>query len=84
MLALKNTTRAQRLYKPVARMMSVRKARRRVLMWSIMTLVGAVLTIATATTWSTVLFTGVFLGLMWRLVCWQDIVQQKWEREHTL
>lgn len=84
MLALKNATRAQRLYKPVARVMSIRRARHRVLTWSIMTVVAAIITMATATTWSMILFTGVFLGLMWRLVCWQDIVQQKWEREHIL
>jgi hypothetical protein len=84
LLALKNTNRAMRLYRPVARMQSVRRARRRVWVWSIMMLAAAAVTLTVATGWSMVLFTLVFLGLMWRLVCWQDIAQRRWEREHSL
>ena len=84
MLALKNTNRAMRLYRPVARMQSVRRARRRVWVWSIMMLAAAAVTLTTATGWSMGLFVITFLGLTYRLVCWQDTAQRRWEREHTL
>jgi len=84
LLALKNTTRAQRLYQPVARRQSVRKARQRVWAWSIIALVATVVVINYPEIWVMWLFTVIIAVLMYKLVAWQDVAQRRWEREHTL
>jgi len=84
MLALKNTNRAMRLYRPVARLQSVRKARRRVWAWSIIVVLLSALYLGVPAWWSMALFVWAFLVLTYRLVGWQDVAQRRWEREHTL
>jgi hypothetical protein len=84
LLALKNTNRAMRLYRPVARLQSVRRARRRVWAWSIMLVVASLLYLGLPAWWSMGIFVITFLGLTYRLVGWQDMIQRRWEREHTL
>lgn len=84
MLALKNTNRAMRLYRPVARLQSVRKARHRVWTWSITLMAASLLYLSLPTWWSMAIFVITFLGLTYRLVGWQDVAQRRWEREHTL
>lgn len=84
MLALKNTNRAMRLYRSVARLQSVRKARRRVWTWSIIVVLLSALYLGVPAWWSMVPFVGAFLILTYRLVEWQDVAQRRWEREHAL